>query len=114
MELGWLSPTGEMIEADYMQHYSTAMDLCDRYYSLHDNPEADDILMERGWVHITMTTLIEHGYMILWHNHLTASQKHYLKPLVEADWDWINRSCQYDLKKELKLDYLTVKKGEWE
>ena len=108
MELGWLSPNGELIKADYMSHMIIADKICKQYYPNVDPVWSDEFLMKQGWVHITMTTFIEHAYHILWdyNVYLTQAQKNYLKPIVELNWAWISDSCKPDLIEELDIDWL--------
>lgn len=102
MVLGWLSPNGELIEADYMTHIYVASDICEKYYGLTNVWLADDELINRGWVHITMTTFIDHELHVIWKfgGHLTEAQKEYLKPEVESNIEWLNKSCRLDLEEE--------------
>ena len=102
MTLGWLSPNGELIEADYMSHIYIAEDICKKYYGLEEVWLPDDELINHGWVHITMTTFMDHEIHIIWKfgGHLTEAQKNYLKPEVEANINWLNKSCKMDLEEE--------------
>lgn len=107
MVLGWLSPDGEMIEAGYLEHIIVADKICEKYYNTYIDSVPDDFLLEKGWVHITMTMWIDHAYWVMWaysSHHLTQAQKDYLRPVVINNWNWISKSCQRDLKEELELD----------
>lgn len=102
MILGWLSPDGEMIEVDYMQHLYVAGELCKKYYGIEELYVPDEILLEHGWVHLTMTTFINYEYHVIWKygGHLTEAQKEYLKPVILEDLNWLNKSCKMDLEEE--------------
>ena len=77
MELGWLSPYGEFIKCNLMDHLSVAREIADKLgYSIYDNLNDkyisdDDRLYRNGWAHITRSLLGNHEYVINWDRHLT-------------------------------------------
>lgn len=105
INLGWLSPNGRFFEAGYLEHLEKARDICREIYGIEEPSTPDEILMEKGWVHITESTIFEYMFMFLFYGHLTMEQKQYLKPICEEWWDWIHSTCKTDLNEELELDY---------
>jgi len=76
---GYLSPDGIFFYADYLEHWFMAAEICDWFgYDKYDPQEELD---NKGWVHITRSTLCH--CMIVDYNHLTDIQKIELKPLIE-------------------------------
>ena len=81
MELGWLSPTGEFIKCNLMDHLFVAKEIADKLkYPVYDNNKDrmihdDDRLYNHGWAHITRSLLGAHEYIINWTQHLTSEQK---------------------------------------
>lgn len=80
---GWLSPAGEMVECEFMEHGAMADKLVGKYKyptTPEDYYRSDDVLMRNGWVHITMS-IFDHKFRIYWDKFLTEPQKSYLKPI---------------------------------
>lgn len=50
IKLGWLSPTGEMIECNAYEHIQTAYDILDKSYDMGYVFNPDDVLVDLGWV----------------------------------------------------------------
>ena len=104
--LGWLSPHGDFIDVAYYDHLAKAEELVKENYALDKGCDPDDeILMNHGWAHITQSFLDGPEILIMFYGHLTQSQKDYLKPIVEDNWDWISNYWKSDLNRELELDY---------
>lgn len=101
---GWLSPEGKFHECEYMDHMAVAEDLCEEYGYEDDNYIKDEVLLDHGWAHLTITTFFSHNWMIMWKddymNHLTQDQKAYLKPYIEEYKDWLDHSTKLVLEKE--------------
>lgn len=105
IELGWLSPSGEMHECGYMEHMAVAQDLAEKlgWHELDENMNrvhADDFLMQHGWVHITRSAFFGHEYFLLHDKHYTQAQKDWLKPRVEENWEWIEKLSQMEWEEE--------------
>lgn len=79
---GFLSPTGELIECQYMEHYAIAQEICDKNGWISWHPI--DALEARGYVHLTSTRLLGHEYFVIWDRPLTPEQIHFLKPIFET------------------------------
>lgn len=103
MELGWLSPNGEFIEVNYLEHLRVAQEIVLNYYKIDIQDIPDDFLMNHGWVHITINTTIDHVIHIFYTRHLTEAQKYFLKPYVEEFWQWIDKTEKAGLINELDL-----------
>lgn len=82
---GWLSPNGEMYTCGSYDHVSTAEELVKKYkyVSTVYFSVCDDLLMERGWVYIGISSLGAHEWRIGWKKFLTESQKSFLRPYFE-------------------------------
>lgn len=108
IEMGWLSPEGELIEAGYLYHISVADEIVEKRYSTLyvEDGAPDDWLINHGWVHISRLVMLGYKYIITWNfiHHLTQAQKEWLKPRVEENWNWIEDFCKTDLITELNLD----------
>ena len=118
IEMGWLSPEGELIEADYLNHIHVADEIIEKRYSTLyiENGAPDEWLIEHGWIHISRQVMLGHKYIIMWNflKPLTQAQKTWLKPRVEENWEWIEQFCKNDLIKELDLDENLFKREEYE
>ena len=100
MQLGWLSPGGEMIEAGYLDHIAVADDIALKYYQVDETDDLpDEFLMDHGWVHITIS-IFDGQYHIMWYHHLTDNQKQYLIPKIEQEWNMMSDFTKIDLEKE--------------
>ena len=84
MKTGWLSPTGEWFPCPIYDHIYVA-----RWLSGEDR-RADDVLINRGWVKISISQLGRKEWRIYWHYRLglTPEQKQFLKPYFEPDSDF--------------------------
>lgn len=87
LPLGWLSPTGEFIECNFAEHYSTAEDILskDPVGILKDGC-ADDQLINFGWVRISMKRMFVCAYEISWNTdrHLSYEQFSFLQKYFKA------------------------------
>lgn len=106
IKLGWLSPTGEMIECNAYEHISTAYDILEKNYdmgSVFNNP--DDKLVNLGWVHICRGAILDHNYHFFWNMNrfLTPEQIQYLKPYFEDESVPIDR-----LERDMFFDRLEL------
>ncbi len=84
MKTGWLSPTGEWFPCPVYDHIFWARKLSG------EDRRADDVLINRGWVKISITQLGRKEWRIYWNNRLglTPEQKQFLKPYFESDSDF--------------------------
>lgn len=85
LPLGWLSPTGELVECSLYDHIAVAEEIIEAYkYPDSAGPE-DDYLISLGWVHISMSLMGEQGYSIYWNTsqHLSNEQFEFLQPYFE-------------------------------
>lgn len=84
--VGWLSPTGEFIAADLYSHYHIACELVEKLgYKNISNLSADDLLLDNGWVHISLSLLYSKQWRITWDKFLTVGQINYLKKYYNGD-----------------------------
>ena len=106
MDLGWLSPTGEFIKCNLMDHLFIAKEIADKLkYPVYDNAKDrmihdDDRLYNHGWAHITRSLLGAHEYIINWTQHLTSEQKRYLRPIFEDNNISIDRISRFEWEEE--------------
>ena len=83
MKTGWLSPTGEWFPCPVYDHIYWARKLSG------EDRRADDVLISRGWVKISITQLGRREWRIYWgRQRLTAEQKQFLRPYFEPDSDY--------------------------
>lgn len=106
MDLGWLSPTGEFIKCNLMDHLFVAKEIADKLkYPVYDSNKDrmihdDDRLYNHGWAHITRSLLGAHEYIINWTQHLTSEQKRYLRPIFEDDNISIDKISRFEWEEE--------------
>ena len=80
IKTGWLSPTGEWFPCEVYDHIFVA-----RRLSGEDH-RADDILINRGWVKISISQWPTKRWSIWWrHFYLTPEQKQFLEPYFAPD-----------------------------
>lgn len=106
-KIGWLDPTGAMIECSYLDHLQAAKDLVDLYhYPNPDHLQADDVLLAHGWVHITRSVLGQPKYQIWWANILTEYQKYYLRPYFDENEAKVSfeNLCKWEAEQEVEED----------
>ena len=84
MKTGWLSPTGEWFPCPVYDHMYWARKLSG------EDRRADDVLINRRWVKISISQLGHKEWRIYWCRHLglTPEQKQFLKPYFEPDNDF--------------------------
>lgn len=101
IKLGWLSPTGEMIECNAYGHIQAAYDILDKNYDMGCVLNPDDVLVGLGWVHICRGAILDHNYHFFWNvnRFLTLEQIQYLKPYFEDEGvsiDEVERDMFFD------------------
>ena len=80
MKTGWLSPTGEWFPCPVYEHLYWARKLSG------EDKRADDALINRGWVKISISQMGTRRWSIWWkHFHLTPEQKRFLEPYFAPD-----------------------------
>ena len=81
MKTGWLSPTGEWFPCEIYEHLYMA-----RKLSGEHGCRADDKLIERGWVKISISQWPTRRWSIWWRRFfLTPEQKRFLEPYFAPD-----------------------------
>lgn len=98
IDSGWLSPSGEFIQCDPYEHIATAEKLAGDKVPYF---QADEYLMNHGWVKIYRGSYLDHKWHINWHGFLSEPQKSYLKPIFEDSIIDLYAYCLDDLEKEL-------------
>lgn len=89
LKSGWLAPDGEFFPVKFGAHYIVARDIVgERGYRATASKEVrnypDNILLERGWVRISMSDFHFRSYAnIEWTNFLTDYQKNFLRSYFE-------------------------------
>ena len=81
IKTGWLSPTGEFHPCPVYDHIYVARKLTNQ------DRNADEILMNQGWVQITISQLGRKEWRIYWSNRhsLSPEQKSFLEPYFAPD-----------------------------
>jgi len=103
--IGWLSPEGKLHACELMDHWAVAKEICsDLGQKGVSHP--DDWLLNHGWVHLTVTTYIDHGWAVIFpyntRGRLTKEQHDFLKPYVEQNKDFLAEAFVTDLKYEFE------------
>ena len=83
-KLGWLAPDGSFLECGCFEHVSVAKELVEKFYPNEPSSHYDDVLLDKGWVHIGISA-IDHDYYFWWNKFLTEPQKQFMKPYFETD-----------------------------
>lgn len=102
--IGWLSPEGRLHECDFMDHIHTAEEIA-RGLGAPSDARHDDWLLEHGWVHLTVSSIVDHGWMVIFpynRENLTEWQHKYLKPFIEDNLNFIANACKTDLRYEFE------------
>jgi hypothetical protein len=99
LNTGWLSPTGEFIQCNIYDHISVAQDLTCEYR------RADEVLMKRGYVQVSMNLLGTREWAIFWdlHHNLTPEQTRFLRPYFE-DKDTFPVCCSARCRWDKEMD----------
>ena len=63
---------------------------------------ADEMLLDRGWVQISETSMRGKVYIISWHRHLTPEQVRFLRPYFESDGIRVREYMRERWEKELE------------
>lgn len=81
LDTGWLSPTGEFFQCPTYDHIAVAQKLTGEYY------RADETIMKRGYVQISINLLGTKEWAIFWdlHHTLTPEQTRFLRPYFENE-----------------------------
>lgn len=79
LDTGWLSPTGEFFRCQTYEHIAVARKLSG------DDYRADETLMKRGFVQISISLLSKKEWAIFWgtNHRLTPEQTRFLRPYFE-------------------------------
>lgn len=100
---GWLSPDGEFIPCEPMDHWNVAYELITEKKVIKDLNNYSGIapmdkLIEHGWIQISFLTLVGYGYIFM-HNYKfgTELQKQFLRKFIENHKDDIGSHGWLDL-----------------
>lgn len=64
MPIGWLSPTGEIIECYTYEHTAIASNIVDKYGLASIGLSSDEVLIKNQWIHITRGQFFDHDYHV--------------------------------------------------
>ena len=99
---GWLSPNGKLYECETWEHMDLAEKLVEEFGYESDYNREDQALLDNGWAKISIATMIEHGYVVSYHNELTYEQVVYLKPYVYDEYELsLIPRCKRDLLRRI-------------
>ena len=108
MIIGWLSPAADLIECSYMDHLAVAEDIC-KDHGIDPSNLADNYLLEHGWVKLTMTTLGEFGWNIIFpfndlgfESRLSQAQHEFLEPLILENKNLLTFSSMLSVSREFE------------
>lgn len=89
LKIGWLSPSGELVECCSYDHIAAAKEIADtRGMAAAWHP--DDALMGAGWAYIGLSSFGTRELRIGWGKFLTDYQKNFLKPYFENEFIPVN------------------------
>ena len=98
MGTGWLSPSGEFIECDPHDHWSMAVKLGEKMgLSKEDRNIAEAFLMKHGWIEISFTVMLETGYVFLYYETASESQRLFLRQFLEENQESLAQQGIRDL-----------------
>lgn len=97
---GWLAPDGTFFPCETYEHIYWAREIVEKYHYQSMSEPADEILMNKGWVQISISMLLGHKFVIYWDKHLTDYQKNFLKPYFEQAYMSINESTLWAWEEE--------------
>ena len=109
---GWLSPEGQLYECDYFEHLSLAREIAEKIGASYEELYlADKYLLNNGWVHLSITMFLGHGWLVTFPEIGTISQeqRQFLKPYVEDNMDFIS-----DINADLRIEFAELFYGESE
>ena len=86
---GWLSPTAEFVECEVWEHDEKAATIVVKLglYDANKGGIPDEILIESGWIRVSMLTFVDFGLMFRYpfRGFITEDQKRYLRGVFEKD-----------------------------
>lgn len=98
---GWLSPTGEFMQTSLYEHLAAARSIANKIgIGLTYKSRADDELLNRGWVSITLSEMFRE-WRIAWERPLTPEQIEFLKPYFD-DYYPVDEMTKYYWERELE------------
>lgn len=91
VKTGWLDPSGDFYPCCIMEHYAWAKEYLNDLKNAFDDhrnisgKDAEQILIDAGWVQITRSMIGNQEYSIFWslEKRLTEYQENFLKPIFE-------------------------------
>ena len=79
---GFVAPDRDFFPCDYMEHWDMARKICSWYKYDDSMRDPETIIEEKGWIHITRSTLMG-CLMIMGERRWTEAQIEAIRPLVE-------------------------------
>lgn len=98
MNTGWLSPSGEFIECEPRDHLGVADDIAQSLNIYDNNYNSDDVLLEYGWIRISILSFFEHGFHFSFiKDNASESQRLFLHDFYDKHRDFISQQGMKDL-----------------
>jgi len=85
--IGWLTPKADLIKCNEYGHLDTARHLVKEFNYPTNNKQFDEVLLDNGWIRISMQTFFDKGYMIWLPKHITAYQHDFLDNMLDLIYD---------------------------
>ena len=103
---GWLAPDGTFFPCELYEHISTAYELLDRLHLESDTEKdlfaPDNVLLDRGWIHISLSLMGQREWQIFGKKGATEEQKVFLRPYFDLERAFpVNRDCCLFLRENL-------------
>lgn len=104
LKTGWLAPDGTFIYCKTQDHFYMANEIAEKYGYLQPlGISVDDLIMNYGWVHISISTFLSHEWHIWWNKPLTEYQKNFLRPYFEESEIPVSIGAQACWERELLI-----------
>lgn len=107
LKTGFMSPSGDFYETEYMEHLYIADELYKSIHGLACVSDSEEELLKEGWLSIHTLMMIDHGFLFEFRGHLTSEQIRIIKPVVEENWNHIIKSN----RRELEIEFYGVCEG---
>ena len=89
--IGWLSSEGEMIKCEGHAHVAVAIDIAKKLYHYDGSRQADEILLQHGWLRISRLIYGDEGITFFTPQVMSEYQLSFLRTIFDNDANMISR-----------------------
>lgn len=98
METGWLAPNAEFVECSKRDHLRKAEEIAIKLGIDYEGNNADEALLNAGWIRISFLTYLEHGFSFAFFTEpASESQKEFLHKFLDEHREMISEQGMKDL-----------------